>query len=295
MYLHGGGFSAGSGTFAVYGPDYFLDEDVILVTANYRLGPLGFLSTFSKEFSGNYGLKDQTLVLKWIQENIVVFGGNPNRVTLFGESAGSCCVGNHLQSPMSRGLFQKAIMHSGTAFDLWSNVSREVSLNYAEQLLTILDCKDPNDTSYATALECMRQRNVSDIVGNVRQLHLVSYHPLMIFTPTLESADFSANPFVTEADLNNVHGGSDIPLIIGITSNEGALITTMLAEDTKTGTALEKDFEQYIGPMLYLTGVFENATLHEKIKIIRQFYFKGQPFEWKRHTKEFAEVLIVLN
>lgn len=294
MYLHGGGFSGGSGTVAVYSPEYFLDEDVILVTANYRIGALGFMSTFSKEFSGNYGLKDQVLALKWIQENIEVFGGNPKRVTLFGESAGSCSLGKHLQSPMSRGLFQKAIMHSGTGFDLWSNVSREVSLNYADKLLTVMDCKDPNgDVGYATALECMRQKEALDIIGNMTKLTVLSYHPLIIFTPVLESPDFSKNPFITEADLNNVRGGSDIPLMIGVTAHEGGVVTTMLADEPNTMAELESNFEKYMGHLMYLNGVFDNATLHEKMKIIRQFYFKGQLFEWKTHHEELTKVLIL--
>lgn len=78
-YFHGGGFMAGSGNRKQYGPEHLLDHDVILVTANYRLGPLGFLSSGQQDCPGNFGLKDQVLVLKWIQQNIGVFGGNSER------------------------------------------------------------------------------------------------------------------------------------------------------------------------------------------------------------------------
>lgn len=80
----------GHGGISLYGPDYFLEHDVVLVTGNYRLGALGFLSTEDKECSGNFGFKDQVMMLKWVRTNIDKFGGDSNSVTIFGESAGNC-------------------------------------------------------------------------------------------------------------------------------------------------------------------------------------------------------------
>jgi len=77
VWIHGGKFVSGSST--MYRGDYFMDENVVLVTLNYRLGPFGFLSTQDNVIKGNMGLKDQIMALKWIQENIVKFGGDPNR------------------------------------------------------------------------------------------------------------------------------------------------------------------------------------------------------------------------
>lgn len=79
LLLHGGRFETLSASRTEYGPDHFLDHDVILVTANYRLGPLGFLSTEDENCPGNFGLKDQVFVLKWIHDNIEQFGGDPER------------------------------------------------------------------------------------------------------------------------------------------------------------------------------------------------------------------------
>lgn len=92
VFIHGGAFCKGSGISSSYGPGYILDENVILVTFNYRIGPLGFLSTGDEVASGNWGLKDQVLALKWIRDNIKYFSGDPDKVTIFGESAGAGAV-----------------------------------------------------------------------------------------------------------------------------------------------------------------------------------------------------------
>ena len=96
VWFHGGGFA--SGQASMYGPEHLLDKDVILVSINYRLGPLGFFTLGNEEVPGNQGMWDQYEGLQWVQNNIQSFGGNPNRVTIFGESAGGWSVTNHLAS-----------------------------------------------------------------------------------------------------------------------------------------------------------------------------------------------------
>lgn len=88
VWFHGGGWNSGSGQTDVFGPDYFMQKDVVLVTVNYRLGPMGFLSLDDPTLNipGNAGLKDQNFALKWVQSNIANFGGNPSNVTIFGQS-----------------------------------------------------------------------------------------------------------------------------------------------------------------------------------------------------------------
>ena len=82
VWIHGGGFTTGSGNPDMYGPEYIMDAEVVLVTLNYRLGPLGFLGMGDDVFPGNLGLWDQNLALKWVQKNIEAFGGDANRVTV---------------------------------------------------------------------------------------------------------------------------------------------------------------------------------------------------------------------
>ncbi|KAJ4446940.1 hypothetical protein ANN_13642 [Periplaneta americana] len=103
FWIHGGAWMAGSGSTDLYGPQYLLDKEIVLVTINYRLGPLGFLSTGDEVCPGNNGLKDQVAALRWVRDNIAAFGGNPDSVTIFGESAGGANVHYHVLSKASRG------------------------------------------------------------------------------------------------------------------------------------------------------------------------------------------------
>ncbi|CAH1394565.1 unnamed protein product [Nezara viridula] len=110
-YVHGGAFMIGSSLDG--GVDYIMDRDIVFVSFNYRLGPLGFLSTGDVAVPGNNGLKDQVLALKWIQQNIAAFGGDPNSVTLTGFSAGSASVHYHLLSPLSKAPFGPVVEPPG--------------------------------------------------------------------------------------------------------------------------------------------------------------------------------------
>uniref|UniRef100_A0A4W5NJX9 Neuroligin 4 X-linked b n=1 Tax=Hucho hucho TaxID=62062 RepID=A0A4W5NJX9_9TELE len=119
VYVHGGSYSEGSGSMmdgsvlASYG-------NVIVITINYRLGVLGFLSTGDQAAKGNYGLLDQIQALRWVKENIAAFSGDPDRVTVFGSGAGASCVSLLTLSHYSEDLFQKAIIQSGTALSSWA-------------------------------------------------------------------------------------------------------------------------------------------------------------------------------
>jgi len=119
VWIHGGGFILGSGSQPHYDGLNFAEDGAVQVTINYRLGPFGFmahpaLSAESPEHvSGNYGLLDMIAALRWVRTNIAAFGGNPDNVTIFGESAGSAAVGCLIASPLARGLFHRAIMESG--------------------------------------------------------------------------------------------------------------------------------------------------------------------------------------
>lgn len=90
LYIHGGGFATNSGNDYICGPDFLVENRVILVTVNYRLSVLGFLSLDLHEYSGNMGLKDQLMAMKWVKRNIDRFGGDSEQITIFGQSVGKC-------------------------------------------------------------------------------------------------------------------------------------------------------------------------------------------------------------
>lgn len=110
-FLHGGGFELGSSI--EYGPELLMERDIVLVTIQYRLGAFGSLAVETREIPGNANFKDQNLALRWIKSHIIKFGGDPERVTLAGLSAGSHSATAHMISPMSKGLFRNVIALSG--------------------------------------------------------------------------------------------------------------------------------------------------------------------------------------
>uniref|UniRef100_A0AAQ4Q478 Carboxylic ester hydrolase n=1 Tax=Gasterosteus aculeatus aculeatus TaxID=481459 RepID=A0AAQ4Q478_GASAC len=114
VWIHGGGFIFGAASL-YDGSALATYQDVVVVVIQYRLGFLGFLSTGDEHMSGNFGMLDQVEALRWVQQHIHNFGGNPDLVTIFGESAGGVSVSLLLLSPLSDGLFHHAIAESGTA------------------------------------------------------------------------------------------------------------------------------------------------------------------------------------
>ncbi|ARJ04787.1 carboxylic ester hydrolase [Cnuibacter physcomitrellae] len=125
VWIHGGAYFAGSSAQALYDPAHLVAEGVVVVTVNYRLGALGFLdlsslSSGAATFDSNPGLRDQLAALRWVQDEIAAFGGDPGDVTLFGESAGGGCVTTLLTSPAAAGLFHRAIAQSSPATSVYS-------------------------------------------------------------------------------------------------------------------------------------------------------------------------------
>jgi para-nitrobenzyl esterase len=122
VWIYGGGFSVGGTSVSVYSGEKLAQKGVVLVSIAYRLGPLGFLAhpelsaESPQHVSGNYGLLDMIAALQWIKKNIAAFGGDPNKVTIFGESAGGIAVSQLCASPLAKGLIQGAISESGGSF-----------------------------------------------------------------------------------------------------------------------------------------------------------------------------------
>lgn len=148
-----------NGDSSLYGPDKLVDHEVVLVTFNYRLGVLGFLSTGDEASSGNWGLHDQRMVLQWIKAYIDLFSGDPNRVTLFGQGAGAASVILHLAAPKSEGLFHRAIAQSGSALCDWA-IEKD-PLNFAQAVADSVGC--PNNSN-ERMVECLRTISASALL-----------------------------------------------------------------------------------------------------------------------------------
>jgi para-nitrobenzyl esterase len=120
VFIYGGGFFSGAGSEARYDSEHMASKGVVAVTLNYRLGPFGFFThpELAKESghnaAGNYGVMDAIAALQWVKKNIAAFGGDPNNVTVYGESAGAIMIGALVASPQAKGLFHRAINESGT-------------------------------------------------------------------------------------------------------------------------------------------------------------------------------------
>ena len=140
VYIHGGGYELGN-SIMWFGDILALQ---VVVVVRYRLGPFGFLTTGDSAAPGNFGMLDQVEALKWVKANIENLGGNPGKVTIFGESAGASSVSLHLLSPLYKDLFQKAIVESGVDLSSWATQPVSFGLGFAKELAEKLTCPTAN-------------------------------------------------------------------------------------------------------------------------------------------------------
>uniref|UniRef100_A0A8D8SMT7 Carboxylic ester hydrolase n=1 Tax=Cacopsylla melanoneura TaxID=428564 RepID=A0A8D8SMT7_9HEMI len=215
VYIHGGAFMFGQGY--IYEPFPLLEKhDVVYVSINYRVGPLGFLSTGDDVVPGNMGLKDQTQALRWVKENIAQFGGNPDSITISGMSAGGASVHFQMLNPQAKGLFQRAISMSGTALNPW--VIAENLPDKTRFIANHLGC--PVDCN-KKMIECLQARPASLIVNAVGLLQPITYNPFSPWGPTVDS--FAKNPILTDYPSALIKQGkiADIPWLNSVTTAEG--------------------------------------------------------------------------
>lgn len=164
VFIYGGGFQFEGLKTLDSMADHFIDKNVIFATFNYRHGILGFLSTEDDVVSGNMGLKDQSLALRWLKDHINSFGGDSDRITIVGVSAGAVSVHYHYLSPMSAGLFRTGMSLSGTALMPWALTKN--SRNKALKLGELMNC---DTTDIREMIECLRSvpaRNLFEAQNN---------------------------------------------------------------------------------------------------------------------------------
>ena len=225
VWIHGGAFNFGAGSLPEYDGKNLAQKGVVVVTINYRLGPLGFLvhpllsQESAQATSGNYGLLDQIAALRWVQRNIAAFGGNPDQVTIFGQSAGSRSVSLQMISPLSRGLFHRAIAQSGGPIigsEYLSPAFNGDMANVSKMGLALV-AKLGSDKA-PDVLASLRGKSAQEVLA-AADCKTSLFDDGLFFAPVFDGYVLPANPAVTYAK-GQQH---DVPIITGSTLNEGTL------------------------------------------------------------------------
>jgi len=263
VWIHGGGYTNGSAAMPLYWGDRLAQKGVIVVTIAYRLGPLGFLAhpeltgESKHHSSGNYGLMDQIAALRWVHKNIVAFGGDPNRVTIAGQSSGSISVSILMASPPAKGLFQRAIGESGGLFE---------PLQLAPKFLLANAEKDGEKFAAflgAASIKELRRLPASRLTSNDSG----------ITHPVIEPYLLPRSPYeVFVAGQQN-----DVPLLLGSNAEEAR---AMIDVSPVTAATFESGITQSFGPLPpALMAAYPHAT-DEEARTARLDFERDLRFSW---------------
>ncbi|KAJ8954409.1 hypothetical protein NQ318_011083 [Aromia moschata] len=174
---------------------------------------------------GNYGLKDQVVALRWVQNNIENFGGNRDNVTIFGQSAGGASVSYHMLSPESRNLFHQGISQSGTSLALWAKpYSSELQFSLAQTQAQFVGCPDISNTF--AIVDCLRNVSADDLINTGDKFKFFSVDPLNVYTPSVERRTVNnLRPFITKQPIDYIRNKEfyNVPWILGVVDSEGLI------------------------------------------------------------------------
>jgi len=265
VWIYGGGFLTGSARYDEYGPDRWLDEGLVVVTVNYRAGALGFLSLGTPEVPGNQGLLDQLLALQLVRDNIDRFGGDPNKVTLMGQSAGSSSVLYHLMSPRSEGLFNQVIAESGSNFSpSLHSITASQAARYGVEAAIAMGCIIGN------RLECLQDKS-AETFARLNAAISVNLKPN-------EDGEYAENPFMPVSPMAALTSGQyyNVPALVGTTSQDGLVLTTPLTTDPSL-YVLYRNLWSVIAPgILFHVPVDESSfEMSQKAGQLAEFYLGG--------------------
>ena len=218
VWIYGGGFITGSSTLDIYnGRILAAQGDVVVVSMQYRVSSLGFLYLGIPSAPGNVGLLDQQLALKWVKENIESFGGDPDRITLFGESAGAGSVSLHTMAPSSQPYFTSAIMQSGAYTCPWALTSPSVARKKTLFLADMLECPT-QDKSDEDIVKCLQQLSPGAIVNKTMDLP-ANLYKLVPQSPVKDGKFLMDSP------------PKDGPILLGMNENEGMYFLAYMFPD----------------------------------------------------------------
>jgi para-nitrobenzyl esterase len=268
VWIYGGGFTIGSTSMSLYDGTNLAKKGVVLVSIAYRVGALGFmahpqLTTEQSGHSGNYGLLDMIAGLQWVKRNVAAFGGDPNKVTIFGESAGGIAVSMLAASPLAKGLFQGAISESG------GNFAPARPADEGGENMTTLSTAEKNGTAFlgklgAPSIADARKKSADEVLKN-------SPPGLGGWWPIFDSYVLLGDQYkLYEAGRYN-----DTPVLIGTNSDEGALfVPSAKASEYQSGT--RSGYGEYADKIL---AAYPGKTDAEALRSSRDL-FRDTAFAW---------------
>ncbi|CRK91881.1 CLUMA_CG005501, isoform A [Clunio marinus] len=261
LWIFGGGFYSGTSTLDVYDHRTLAaEENVIIVSMQYRVASLGFMYLGTPDAPGNSGLFDQNLALRWVRDNIHRFGGDPNKICLFGESAGAVSVSMHLLSPLSRDLFQRAILESGSPTAPWGLITRDEATLRALRLAEAVGCPHDRKKLSETA-DCLREKDAKVLVDNEWGTLGICEFP---FVPVVDGA------FLDETPQRSLASGrfKKTDILTGSNSEEGYYFIiyylTELLRKEEGITVSREEFLQAVRELNpYVNGAARQAIIFE--------------------------------
>ncbi len=274
VWIYGGGFSTGSTAIPLYSGEQLAKHGVVVVSIAYRVGPMGFLALpalsaeSSHRVSGNYGLLDQIAGLRWVKQNIAAFGGDPRRVTIFGESAGAISVSILAASPLARGLFEGAISESGGSFGPTRTPPAP-----GENIQTLANAEQAGVAFEkrlgVSSLAQMRRLPASSIQHAVRG-------PVG-FWPVLDGWVIVGDQYT----LYKEGRYNDTPILIGTNSDEGALFGTPPNRNAYV-LGVHKRFGPFAGRILKLYPATPAGWRQSSMDLMRDAAFAWHTWAWAR-------------
>ena len=290
LSIHGGGLQFGDGGMSFLGPEYINQENVVFVSFNYRLNVLGFLNTGDVNSPGNYGIKDMISVLRWIQNNIEFFGGNPNDVTIMGISGGAVGVHALVVSPAASGLFHRALSQSGSLFNIWGfNRNPSKSVQMLQENLGLVAANNVELLAQLRQVSVERLLNAAGLSSerNPRLFDELSFSPSLDPATPTEPRIFPAplRILISSGNINQV------PYMIGFNAIESLYSIRDIVTDA---TILER-FNQ--NPNLLIPSEWNltpnSPQAFEVINAFRSIYFGGSPvitqdmpWQWAQYVSD---------
>ncbi|XP_065209355.1 juvenile hormone esterase-like [Planococcus citri] len=296
VYMHGSRFLYRDALPDKYGPHYFMDKDVVLIIFHYRLGSLGFLSTEDEIIPGNYGLKDTVEVLRWVQNHIEDFGGDKNRVTLFGASSAATSVSMTLLSPLAKGLIHRLITQSGHPFDLERPGKARVN---AWKLASLVGCDGDEVKTSQDLLNCLKKLPAEKFVSYDSLFFSTGgLLPAFPWGPVIENEKVPG-AFLVDEPAKLIERQSNIPWMMGINSDEGGEVA-INAYHRKYGPPLADELDREykrVFPLMfrYIYHVKDPEQLDNVTETYKKYFFGDKKISEDIHgfAKMFTTLIYV--